>query len=166
MKRRGEYRGLIVVLAVGVGVLCVGCKTKTVSQQPISGTASEGNEKCRIDIPISGAQDVVCDDFEKGRDDRIIWQNRDTNSSRKGLYVCADNPSHSVFDAYAWYVHKGEDAKSGKIRHDFKPDFPPTEDFSYYVSKSPCDQRSGLEEGESSSLEIRTHPKIIIKASE
>lgn len=145
--KRCAYRGLFFSIGIGVLALCTSCKpSDTVAN-------ADGFEKCRIRIDNLAAN-ATCD-VSKAHNDRVVW----VNGSRSDLYVCADDASKTVFDAYAWLVHAGQRGRSGKIRDDFSAPSGATDDVSYHVSGSPCSQlASGL-------ANTQTNPKIIIKAS-
>ena len=148
MKGQRVGKGLFLSLAVGVITLCGACK--------------DGHEKCKIEISATGPT-ASCD-VNKRNDDRIVWVNKD--GQKQDLFVCAVDPRHSVFEAFAWYVPYRSDentVNSGRIRNSFKPDFPPTEEFDYYVSTTPCGPYATTPD--QTSPQIRTNPKIIIKGS-
>jgi hypothetical protein len=150
MKRRGfVYQGLFFSVGIIVLVVCVSCKPQPGG--PVAST--DGFEKCKIRINDLSA-DQTCD-VSKAHNDRVVW----VNDSRSDLFVCADDPSRTVFDAYAWLVRAGQKGKSGKIRDDFSAPSGAADSVLYHVSGSPCSQNaSGL-------ANTQTNPKIIIKAS-
>ena len=150
MKRRSfVYQGLFFSVGIIVLMACASCKP-----QPSGPMASaDGFEKCKIRIDnLSG--DATCD-VSKRHNDRVVW----VNDSGSDLFVCADDPGRTVFDAYAWLVRAGQRGRSGKIRDDFSTASGAADSVLYHVSGSPCSQMvSGL-------ANTQTNPKIIIKAS-
>jgi hypothetical protein len=162
MKRRGVYQGLFFSLLVGVVMMCASCKTQQAPQPGSAATASEV-EKCRLPLSADGSG-WSCD-LSKGNKEIVVFVNRD--SKQQDLYVCAENPKDTVFDAYSWYIPYSEKRKSRVIRDDFSPDPASTAQVNYDVSTTPCGPYAPIAAGASANLSAKTmtNPKIIIKAS-
>lgn len=162
MKRRGVCEGLFFFVAVGVLVICAGCKTQQAPQPGSAATASEV-EKCRLTLSMDGSG-WSCD-LSKSNKEIVVLVNKDTK--QQDVYVCAENPKDTVFDAYSWFIPYSEKRKSRVIRDDFSPDPAPTAQVNYYVSTTPCGPYAPIAAGASANLSAKTmtNPKIIIRAS-
>lgn len=154
-------QGLFFSLTVGVVALCASCGTQPAAPGGGAAATPVEVEKCRISITATGPS-ASCD-ISKAKKEIAVFINAD--DQRQNLYVCADDPTHSAFDAYAWYVPYGDRRKSRAIRDDFSTAPSSSEEFDYDVSTTPCGSSAPAAANTPLKAKALTNPRIIIKAS-